>query len=512
MNQRVIWAIVGLMSAAVIGVVWLQMNLIRTSITTIEEKTEENVYEALNEVVDRLELEEQQQAFQVDVNGYSINIDRQGLLRPNSLLFPDSGDPFKVYSEILRMLDEEEWCMCVDCMKDRQLGIKGFSSLISKSYQNYIPLEERIQPVKLAQLLDQELKDRGIDMEYVHGVFSKEKNSFVIVDDYYTVEEDTKTMSLLSSYSEGESGSGQKPYKVRLFPRSQQSPGLLIVHFPAMTSFVWRSLWMNLLGTILFAGIILGCFAYSVNVIIKQKKVSEMKTDFINNMTHEFKTPIATISLAADSITSPMISTSPDKVQRFAGIIKQENKRMNSQVEKVLQMALLDKRDFSLKLTEFNLHQVIDSAVENIMLQVEKKQGKAKAILDATNPVIQGDLTHVSNIINNLLDNANKYSPDNPEITIHTRNVPNGVEVVIADKGVGMTKEARKHIFDKFYRVHTGNLHDVKGFGLGLSYVKAMMTAHKGQIDVKSELGKGSSFILFFPFYVENKTKVMVDA
>src|SRR5690606_24279114 len=147
-----------------------------------------------------------------------------------------------------------------------------------------------------------------------------------------------------------------------------------------------------------------------------------------------------------------------------------------------------------------NLHDVIYTAVENITLQVEKKEGTVDTVLDADQPVVQGDLTHISNIINNLLDNANKYSPERPEITVHTRNLANGVQVIVEDHGIGMSKEARKHIFDKFYRVHTGNLHDVKGFGLGLSYVKAIMTAHKGQVDVKSELGKGSSFTLFFPF------------
>ena len=172
---------------------------------------------------------------------------------------------------------------------------------------------------------------------------------------------------------------------------------------------------------------------------------------------------------------------------------------MNSQVEKVLQMALLDKKDFNLKLTDINLHDVINLAVSNTSLQVEKKSGSVRAFLKATKPVIKGDMTHITNIIHNLLDNANKYSPDEPEIAVHTRDVQNGVEVVVEDKGMGMTKEARKHIFDKFYRVHTGNRHDVKGFGLGLSYVKAMITAHNGQINVKSELGKGSKFILVFP-------------
>jgi two-component system, OmpR family, phosphate regulon sensor histidine kinase PhoR len=258
----------------------------------------------------------------------------------------------------------------------------------------------------------------------------------------------------------------------------------------------------NLLGSILFTSIILFCFAYTIQVIFRQKKVSEMKNDFINNMTHEFKTPIATISLATDAITSPLILGHSEKLKRFASIIKLENKRMNNQVEKVLQMALVDKEEFNLKLTDVNLHEVIGRAVENISLQVEKKGGVVQTDLKASKQIVEADLTHVSNIINNLLDNANKYSPEKPEIFIHTRNGVNGVEVIIKDKGIGISKEAKKHIFDKFYRVHTGNLHDVKGFGLGLSYVKALMTAHKGRIEVKSELGKGSSFSLFFPFRV----------
>lgn len=224
-----------------------------------------------------------------------------------------------------------------------------------------------------------------------------------------------------------------------------------------------------------------------------------MKTDFINNMTHEFKTPIATISLAADSIANPRISGEISKVLRFANIIKQENKRMNSQVEKVLQMAQIDRGESKLRLTEVNLHDVITRAIENISLQVEPRKGTAKAVLNANDPMIDGDLTHISNVINNLLDNANKYSPEAPEIIINTADREDGVEISVQDQGMGMSKEARKHIFDKFYRVHTGDLHDVKGFGLGLSYVKAIIDAHKGSVEVKSELGKGSEFILFFP-------------
>lgn len=506
MNKRAIWAIIGLMSAAVIGVVALQMDLIRTAAKVNEERFEKNVYAALNTVVRRLEAEENREVFNHSINGFmtayyeerqssgseSAKFDLSFSAEDGEPLFSPKLSHSALVDEL--MSEFANPCTCSQCMARKDNTYRSLMVYFQQNTQEF-PLEQRIKLNHLHGALKQELGNRGIDTEFNYGVFSNEKKSFIIIDGHYAVEDPTPR-DVLPGYRT----IYNSRYKVDLFPEEMPAPGLLMIHFPARTSFVWRSLWLNFLGSIFFTAIIMFSFAYTIHVIFQQKKLSEMKTDFINNMTHEFKTPIATISLAADSINSPLIAGKPDKVQRFANIIKQENKRMNSQVEKVLQMALLDKRDFSLKLTDVNLHDVVNSAVENIGLQVEKKDGTAKAELLAANPFVEGDVTHVSNIVNNLLDNANKYSPNNPEITVHTRNVPNGVEVAITDKGIGMSKEQRKHIFDKFYRVHTGNLHDVKGFGLGLSYVKAMVTAHKGQIEVKSELGKGSSFILFFPF------------
>jgi two-component system phosphate regulon sensor histidine kinase PhoR len=512
MNQKAIWAIIGLMGAAVIGVVWLQMDLIRTSIKENEIKFDNDVYNALNEVASRLESKEQRENFNFTGNGYATHYQSETFGKIGdgaSLKFDLSVKTTKISSkkegssrdQLLDKLMAEvtnDTYLCPRCAKTEQEDsyrrMMAYYSQIGK----VIPVGERIDLEHLKTALRQELKNRGIDTDYQYGIYSHKKKSFVVLNGVYVVE-DPQVREALPGYKKSIYNSR---YRVDLFRDDMPSPGLLMIHFPAKTSFVWKSVWVNFLGSILFTGIILFCFGYTINVIFRQKKLSEMKTDFINNMTHEFKTPIATISLAADSITSPMISGNSDKVRRFAGIIKQENKRMNNQVEKVLQMALLDKQDFSLKLAEVNLHDIIGRAVENISLQVEKKDGQAEAFMEATNPIVEGDITHISNIINNLLDNANKYSPEKPEISVHTRNVGNGVEVIIMDKGIGMTKEAKKHIFDKFYRVHTGDLHDVKGFGLGLSYVKAMMTAHKGQIEVKSDLGKGSSFTLFFPFRV----------
>ncbi len=494
MNKRAIGLIIGLLSAAVIGVVWLQIDLIRTAARVNEERFEKNVYNALNAVAARLEQEEGKEIDKFLYSGFTSSF----LQRQLSVDVGISGGALNSLKgqEGMNKIFKDLSNACPYCLKEREIT---FRQIVSNRNFSERPLVERINLDFLKKTLKQELANRGIDIDYDYGILSKKKKSFVIINDHYAVEDNQPKVTLT-----GYDNLSTSDYYISLFTKEMPSPGLLMIHFPNRNSFVWQSLFLNLVGSLFLAAIILFCFGYTIQVIFRQKKLSEMKTDFINNMTHEFKTPIATISLAADSISSPLLAGQPEKVQRFANIIRQENKRMNSQVEKVLQMAQIDKRDFSLKLTEVNLHDVIARAVENISLQVEKKNGVVHTELEATNPIVEADLTHVSNIVNNLLDNANKYSPEKPEISVLTCNVPNGVEVMIRDKGIGMTKEVKKHIFDKFYRVHTGDLHDVKGFGLGLSYVKAMITAHKGQIDVKSELGKGSSFILTFPFYVNS--------
>jgi len=502
MNKKAIWAIIGLMSAAVIGVVWLQMDLIRTAIKVNEEEFDKNVYSALSEVAASLVYEQRRQAFRMWGNGFVTNYmergEEMGPLpeHPSGLSLPLQTSGKDMLDQLLKELAGV--CTCKNCLSDPSNPYRQLLTFYTQSMPS-LPLEERINPRHLYTLLSQELANKGIDTEFNYGVYSRKKKSFVVFNDHYVVE-DAQPKEVLPGYRT----IFNSRYRVHLFPEEMPSPGLLMIHFPSRGSFLWRSLWLNFLGSMLFTGIILFSFGYTIYVIFRQKKLSEMKTDFINNMTHEFKTPIATISLAVDSINSPLVAPDEDKVRRFAGIIQQENQRMNNQVEKVLQMALLDRKDFSLKYTRVDLHELIRQAAENITLQVEKKAGNVQLDLQAAQPMVEADLTHVSNILNNLLDNANKYSPEEPEITIRTRDHRKGVEVAVQDQGIGMSKEARKQIFDKFYRVPTGNRHDVKGFGLGLSYVKAMMIAHKGYIEVKSEPGKGSVFVLFFPHRQES--------
>ena len=503
MKRSAIWIIIGLMTVALAGIISLQANWILSSIRLNEERFDKNVFAALYRTAERLEGMESIAALE-SMNGFESNFLEQELrqvlqtsgrglieLQLDALVVDDDLPNDRLAAYLLN----QNSCTCENCKMERQ--IKYFQIMRKRLQRSQLDLVERVGNLQdLDRMLSEELHNAGIETPYHYGIYSNVTNGFVINDNHYMVLEEDAQMSRIG----GDDLLHNTKYRVSLFPEGKQVPGMLMIHFPARVSAVWGSVIRNLIGSVLFTGIILFCFAYTIMIIFRQKKVSEMKNDFINNMTHEFKTPIATISLAADSIASPMVSDHPDKVRRFADIIRQENRRMNNQVEKVLQMAVIEKQELEVKRVPVNLHEVIHSAAENFGILIEKRDGRLQTELEAENPVIEGDLTHISSMINNLLDNANKYSPEEPVITIRTANTDKGVEIAITDEGQGMSKDTVKHIFDKFYRVHTGDRHDVKGFGLGLSYVKAMMDAHQGQVRVSSELGKGSTFTLFFPF------------
>jgi len=263
---------------------------------------------------------------------------------------------------------------------------------------------------------------------------------------------------------------------------------------------VLREMWWMILSSIIFTTIIILAFALTVRTLFNQKKISEIKSDFINNMTHELKTPLATISLAIDALTNEKVIHDADKIKIYSSMIKEENKRMNKQVEKILQAARLEKEEIKLNLQSLDAHQVIYKIADNLALQMQEKNGELLLKLNATNSIIQADEVHFSNIIFNLLDNAMKYSNDSPRIEVETITASNGMlQIKIKDHGIGMDKETQSRIFEKFYRAHTGNLHNVKGFGLGLSYVKAIVDAHDGKIKVESTPGKGSTFTISMP-------------
>jgi two-component system phosphate regulon sensor histidine kinase PhoR len=294
-------------------------------------------------------------------------------------------------------------------------------------------------------------------------------------------------------------------YIVKLFPDNIISQDLFLsIIFPERTNYVLGSMVWILGGSLLFSLFILATFALSLYFIIRQKKISEMKSDFINNMTHEFKTPIATISLAADTITNSKVINDEASIRHFIGMIKKENSRMNKKVETILQIASLDKKEIEFKYENVSLHTVIEHVLETIEIQVHQRNGKINLNLNSEEPYIFGDYEHLTNLVNILLDNAIKYSPDLPEITITTRNSEKGIILSVEDEGIGMTKTVQSKIFERFYRQNSGNVHDVKGFGLGLNYARSIIEAHKGSIHVFSEPGKGSRFEIFLPFNWDN--------
>ncbi|HKK43675.1 MAG TPA: HAMP domain-containing sensor histidine kinase, partial [Bacteroidales bacterium] len=294
-------------------------------------------------------------------------------------------------------------------------------------------------------------------------------------------------------------------YWVRLFPDNIIRQDLVLaVIFPERTNYVLGSIGWLLGGSLIFSLFILLTFALSLYFIISQKKISEMKSDFINNMTHEFKTPIATISLAADTINNPKVIGDETRIRHFIDMIKKENSRMNKKVETILQIASLDKKEIEFRFECVSVHDIIQHALETIEIQVQQRNGEIILHLDAEHPEIFGDFDHLTNLVNNLLDNAIKYSPETLEITVSTENKEKGVILSVEDKGIGMSKAVQSKIFERFYRQSSGNIHDVKGFGLGLNYSRAIVEAHKGNITVTSEPGKGSRFDIYLPFNLEN--------
>ena len=254
-----------------------------------------------------------------------------------------------------------------------------------------------------------------------------------------------------------------------------------------------------IISAIFFTLVIVAAFSVTLIALLRQKKLSEIKNDFINNMTHEFKTPLATISLAVDALRNEKVVQDREKSGYFTGIIKEENRRMNKQVETILQASLLDRQDQQLNLRSLHVHQIIQEAMENFQLQLEGKGGNFELQLNAKNDLIEADEVHFMNLITNLIDNAIKYSKDNLLIKITTHSTTKSLVIRIEDNGIGMNKETQRRIFEKFYRAHTGNLHNVKGFGLGLSYVKTIVEAQRGKIKVDSTIGKGTTFTLEFP-------------
>jgi len=531
------------MTVAMIGLVGFQAYWIKNAIEVNNVKFRQNVHEALNNVVSYLEKREvyyaaskrinnrpfNQRVFQVDTNLFNarnypnnyidtfstqINQNQEAafgwqsdFIIEDSLSFgnqkirisyhiSNNGDPNNTtIVEEERYYSQNQFGVGFNSFEDYENEVRrSIQKIAEKSHMVTVVLDDllgeqkqisnRIDKDQFVKLLQEQLLMKGIDIDYEYAVVNRGMNHVV----YSNYESKDEKEVLLSDFS------------VKLFP-SDFSGGenYLNIFFPDQTGFLIKQIGLTLTSSIFLVLLIIFCFAYAIFTIIRQKKLSDIKNDFINNMTHEFKTPISTVSLACEALQDKSIRKNESFIGKYVEAIRDENKRLGRQVEKVLQMATLDKKEYRLKFEELDVHQIIDKALSHINLQVEKRGGAIHKNLIASNNRVISDDVHLTNIIYNLLDNANKYSQDRPEITIDTEDHHQGLLVRISDKGVGMTKEAIDKIFDKFYRIPTGNIHDIKGFGLGLTYVKTILLALGGQIKVKSAPGKGSSFEIVLP-------------
>ncbi|MGE6218620.1 sensor histidine kinase [Nubsella zeaxanthinifaciens] len=355
-----------------------------------------------------------------------------------------------------------------------------------------IPLVERMPSQEIVDtLIKKELLSRNIDLAYNYWVTPSQNTGKVIY----------RNVSLPSGQV-----LPKNTFSTVIFSNDLmiKDPGMLYVSFPNKNSLIFNNMFVTLASSIGLLLVLVSIFAYTIYAIIRQKKLSEMKTDFINNMTHEFKTPVATIMIASEALKDPDLTPDKARINRLAGIIYDENVRLGNHIERVLNVAKLDKKELKLERNPVNMNDLIAVVVDSMSLQLQKKNAQVDLQLEAANDLVIGDELHLSNMIYNLVDNANKYSPQTPVISIKTKNQANGIVVEVSDEGIGMTKDQAKRIFDQFYRVPTGNLHDVKGFGLGLSYVSDIVEQMNGNIKVNSEKDKGTTFTIYLPFKLSN--------
>ena len=532
MNKSNVKIIITIASVALLGLTGIQVYWINNAIILGKQRFEQNVNEALNNVVSRMEK-------QVTVSKIrkKFNFRKQGirLFTPQDSLsgaskfingLPSGQKDFllqkdkvnvKIYEEYsadsngvtisksrhksylsdsassdMDMLSEIEVPPYINQFNSDELRNKWFSQkknmvndifdeLVSINiYNDYNP---KIDTLLLDSIIKMELLEKGISTKYIFSVLS------------------TKTPPAdLSKLSENEAALATSPYKINLSPDNVFiKPQYLSVYFPNQRNFLLSSMGFMLAISGSFMMVVIFSFYYTVLTIFKQKKLSEIKNDFISNMTHEFKTPISTISLACEVLTDKTIEKTPERVSNYVKMIGDENKRLSLLVENILQTAILDKGEFKLNIQHIDIHALIEQTIANIKLQVDKKDGSITTELKASQPGINADKVHVTNIIFNLIDNALKYSKGKPKIRILTRSNDEGVFISVQDNGIGISKENQHRIFDTMYRVPTGNIHNVKGFGLGLSYVKAVAEKHGGSIEVESELGKGSTFTVYLP-------------
>ena len=536
MNKGNIRIITIMASLALLGLIGIQIYWVNNAVTLGEQRFEQSVNEALNNVV--LRMEKHQAAAKIT---QKFNFRKQGIITASmkgitskakdlvcdsmtdnkNCIIKNNNVNVKIVEEystdsngvVIKKMRQKEYSSDTSSgnfhNRLKSDGPTFFQQYTAEANQNWLShknamvndifdelvsvnvyngFNQKVDTVLLDSILKFELLQKGVSADYIFGV-TPSKN---IPYDSITISERGKKIY-------------DSPYKVNLSPDNIFiKPQFLSVCFPNQQRYLLSSMWGLLLVSLAFMLALIFSFYYTISTIFQQKKLSEIKNDFISNMTHEFKTPISTISLAVEVLNDKSVEKSQERVSNYVKMIGDENKRLSLLVENILQTAILDKGEFKLKLQNIDVHTLIEQTFTNIKLQVENKEGQITSQLNATKPIVNADRVHITNILFNLIDNALKYSKENPDIVVSTRNDDEGIFISVQDNGIGISKENQRRIFDTMYRVPTGNVHNVKGFGLGLSYVKAVIEKHGGSIKVESELGKGSMFTLYLPFEVKN--------
>ncbi len=514
-----IWLVV-LMSLSLVGIILVQSFFINNSYQNEDKQFELNVTRSLSFVSRTIEDKEfQRYARKIDeFKRKGIKADTTAILslligtvdeiNDETIIYQStiSEESFKVPSmffeigadsiEISRLSNKRETKIYSNNSLDGDLNInpvrtyteysnlteiekKLFETSYRDRFKNF-PIYKRINSENVSYLLRKRLKENAIHIDFEFAIYDKDLATKVQSDNF----EKRETVN----------------YGVPIFlDNNNESDYMLLVNFPDRRKFLISTISWMIFSSVLFTSIIIFAFWSAIYQLMKQRKISQIKTDFINNMTHEFKTPIATINLALDSIKNPKIIGDQEKVLRYLKMIKEENKRMHAQVENVLRISKLERNELNISKERLNLHDIVEDAITHVQLIVEDRQGTIKMNLNATKSAVLANDTHMTNVIVNILDNAIKYSDEVPEIDVFTENVGNNILLKIKDKGNGMSKQVQKRVFEKFYREHTGNVHNVKGHGLGLAYVKRIIDDHQGYITVESEKGKGSIFTIKLP-------------
>lgn len=526
MNKVLFRTLVVLMSLALIGIILVQVYWIKSSLDQSEEQFRYQVKQVIGNVSDRLEQNEIN-AFFSQYNKLKDSIDRpvykedliafkavqtnastnETILYSNTLtshdynidlsFFDINADSIPVRSYTTRSRAEiyrnnhlkDNSAVSANVVPDEVIEHEGELDILKraqfeisiKNIASLLPIQSRISVTEVERLLTEQFKNYGINTSFEFAVYSNDLATKVKSDRFRYDKESTFSIPVFDDYEDTKN-------KVEL-----------LVSFPQKEEYLFS----NLLGvtalSILFTLIIIVAYASALNQWIKQKKISEIKTDFINNMTHEFKTPIATINLALDAIKNPKVREDIERSDRYLQMIRDENKRMHAQVENVLRISKLEKREIDIEKENDDVMAYIENAIEHVRLIVENRNGTINKHFNASRTTVLINDVHFTNVLVNILDNAIKYSPDVPVIDVYTENVKDFILIKIQDKGQGMSKTVQKRVFEKFYREHTGDIHNVKGHGLGLAYVKTMIEDHNGQVFVESEKGKGSTFTIKLP-------------